>query len=70
MIAWVLTNRLKQVLPSTIALNPLAFVENRQILDASLMASELVDDWFHETRKGVIIKLDLEKLLIQLIGTL
>ncbi|TYK17996.1 reverse transcriptase [Cucumis melo var. makuwa] len=49
------------VLPSTIALNQLASVENRQILDASLLAKELVDDWFHETRKGVIIKLYLEK---------
>ena len=60
-IAWVVSNRLKQVLPSTIALNQLAFVENRPILDASLMANELVDDWFHETKKDLIIKLDCEK---------
>ena len=32
-----------------------------RILNGSLMANELVDDWFHETKKGVIIKIDLEK---------
>lgn len=60
-IAQVLSNRLKQVLPSTIALNQLTFFENKQILDASLLANEMVDDWFHEQKKGVIVKLDLEK---------
>ena len=67
-IARVFSNRLKQVLPSTIALNQIAFVENRQILDASLIANELVDDWFHETKEGVI-NLILKKLLIRSIGT-
>ena len=35
----------------TIALNRLAFVVNREILDASLMVNELVDDWFMRPRK-------------------
>lgn len=39
-IACGLCNRLKMVLPHTIALNRL--VENKQILDVSLMANELI----------------------------
>lgn len=44
-VAHVLSNRLKKVLPFTIADNQLAFVANRQILDVSLMANEIIDDW-------------------------
>lgn len=43
-IARVLSDRLKKVLPNTIAPNQLAFVEKGQITDASLMANELIDD--------------------------
>ena len=48
-IVRVLSDHFKQVLPDTIAPNQLDFVENRQILDASLMATDLIDDW---SRKG------------------
>lgn len=60
---WVLPNRLTccAVVPSSIAENQLAFVANRQIIDASLMANELIDDWTLSHRKGVVLKLDLEK---------
>ena len=39
----------------------MAFVEGRQILDAILTASEAVDEWSLRGRKGVLLKLDLEK---------
>lgn len=49
------------VLPIIIAPNQLAFVENRQILDASHMANELIDDCSHNKKEGVVLKHDLEK---------
>ena len=39
----------------------MAFVEGRQILDAILIAFEAVDDWSSKGRKGILLKLDLEK---------
>lgn len=39
----------------------MAFVEERLILDAILIASEAVDDWSLKGKKGVLLKLDLEK---------
>lgn len=39
----------------------LTFVANRQILDASLIANELIDEWEKNKSKGVIIKLHIEK---------
>lgn len=55
------SNRLKLVLPSIIAENQITFVTHRQSLDASLMSNELVDDGSNFNKKGVVIKLDLEK---------
>ena len=60
-IARVLSERLKKVLPFTIIGQQTAFVEGRQILDASLMANELIDEWERKKQKGVVIKLDMEK---------
>lgn len=60
-MARVLLNCLKKVLPFTIAPNQLAFVANRQILDASLMANELIDDWNSSQKSRIVLKLDLEK---------
>lgn len=54
-------NHLKKVLPFTIVDNQLAFVVNRQILYASLMANKLIDDWISAQKSGVVLKLDLEK---------
>lgn len=34
---------------------------NRQIIDASLMANEIIDDCFSSHKVGVVLKLDLEK---------
>ena len=58
---FLVSDRLKEFLPNTIAPNQLAFVENRQILVASLMANELIDDWSRKGKDGVVLKLDLEK---------
>ena len=60
-ISKVLATRLKKVLPSIINDSQMAFVEGRQILDAILTASEAVDEWSLRGRKGVLLKLDLEK---------
>jgi hypothetical protein len=60
-ITRVLSERLKKVLPSTITEYQSAFVENRQILDASLIANKLIEEWNQRKKKGVVIKLDIEK---------
>lgn len=38
------------------------FVANHQILVASLMANELIDDWRSSHKQGMTIKLDLKKV--------
>ena len=48
-------------LPSTILPNQLAFVENRQILDASLVENEMIAKWSQNKKEEVVLKLDLEK---------
>lgn len=53
--------RLKKVLPSTISEYQYAFVKGRQILDSSLIANEIVDEWQSLKFEGAVIKLDLEK---------
>lgn len=39
----------------------MAFVKDRQITDAILIANELVDHWQNHKKKGIIVKLDIEK---------
>ena len=45
LLAKVMTNRLKKVLGKVVSENQDAFVKGRQILDASLIANEVVDFW-------------------------
>ena len=61
LIAKVLANRLKKVLNKLVNSTQNAFVEGRQILDASLIASEVIDSMLKKKEKGVLYKLDIEK---------
>ncbi|CAN0912200.1 Transposon TX1 uncharacterized 149 kDa protein [Linum grandiflorum] len=60
-ISNVLMERLRGLMPTLVSKNQCAFVHGRQILDASLIANELVDSRRRSGRPGLVIKLDIEK---------
>lgn len=60
-LAKVLANRLKKVVPRVIGEAQLAFLGGRNILDGVLIANEIVDWWKVNRKKGVILKLDFQK---------
>ena len=60
-IAKVLSNRLKRVMGKLVNVAQNAFVEGRQILDASLIANELVDSIQKKKERGVPCVMDIEK---------
>ncbi|RVX23176.1 Ubiquitin carboxyl-terminal hydrolase 5 [Vitis vinifera] len=52
---------LKKVLGKVVLADQNAFLRGRQILDASLIANEVVDYWQKRKEKGLVCKLDIEK---------
>ncbi|KAJ9687213.1 hypothetical protein PVL29_015891 [Vitis rotundifolia] len=61
LLAKVLANRLKKGIGKVVSSDQNAFVKGRQILDASLIANEVIDTWNKRGDNGVICKLDIEK---------
>lgn len=61
MIAKVLADMIKDVLPSIISDCQAAFVHGRQIMNAILVAYETIEDWKLSNRKGLLLKLNLGK---------
>ena len=61
LIAKVLADRLKKVMNKLVNSAHNAFEEGRQILDASLIANEVIDSMLKKKEKGVLCKLDIEK---------
>ena len=66
LLAKVLANRLKKVMSRLVNLAQNVFVEGRQILDAPLIANEVIDSILRRKKKGVLYKRDIEKAYDQI----
>ena len=60
-LAKVLANRLGKVIDKVVSPSQNVFVEGRQILDATLIANEVVDFMLRRNDGGLAYKLDIEK---------
>ena len=61
LLAKVLANKLKGVMTKLVNKAQNAFVGGRQIMDASLIANEVIDSMLKKKEKGLLCKLDIEK---------
>ena len=59
--AKVLANKIKKVMRQLVNKAQNDFVEGRRILDASLIANEIIDTMMKKREKGILCKLDIEK---------
>lgn len=61
LFAKVLTERLKVVIAKSIDPQQMAFIKGRQIMDAMVIANEVVDSKLEPEKPGILCKLDMEK---------
>ena len=61
LIVKVLANRLKKVMSKLVNTAQNTFVVGRQILDASLIANEVINSITKKKEKGILYKLEIEK---------
>ena len=66
LLAKVLSKKLKKVMQGLINRAQNAFVEGRQIMNASLLANEVMDSLLKRKEKGILCKLDIEKAYYQI----
>ena len=60
-LAKVLSNRIKQVMPMIISESQSTFIGGRNILDRVVIANEIIDGWKKNMIKCIVLKLDFEK---------
>ncbi|GKV41862.1 hypothetical protein SLEP1_g49342 [Rubroshorea leprosula] len=60
-IAKLLANRLRKVLPKVIGEQQMAFIEGRQLIDGVVIANEVIDEVKRKRKNSFLFKVDFEK---------